>query len=65
MSAEQLTHMWQDTLILTTRGTNGERDTGLGIKLYYEIAISNVGSLTANIEEGKGSSFFLRLKGAD
>lgn len=65
ISAEQLDHLWQEPHIRTTRGTDGERGTGLGLTLCREMATNNGGSLTATSEEGKGSLFVLRLKNVD
>ncbi|MBY0433234.1 MAG: HAMP domain-containing histidine kinase, partial [Cyclobacteriaceae bacterium] len=65
MSSEQLDHLWQEPHIRTTRGTGGERGTGLGLALCREMAMNNGGSLTATSEEGRGSSFLLTLKSVD
>lgn len=47
--------------IRTTRGTRGERGTGLGLSLCYEMTARNNGELSVASEEGRGSTFILRL----
>ncbi|MBI5178071.1 MAG: response regulator [Nitrospinae bacterium] len=42
----------------TTLGTAGERGTGLGLPLCYDIMQSHGGTLTVESEEGRGSAFF-------
>jgi signal transduction histidine kinase len=48
----------------TTRGTENESGTGLGLLLSYEFAIKNNGEITVESEVNKGSTFTLSLPGA-
>ncbi len=45
----------------STRGTNNEQGTGLGLILCKEFVEKNNGTITIQSEEGKGSQFFIRL----
>ena len=45
----------------TTRGTNGEKGTGLGLILCKEFATLNKGDLHLKSQEGKGSTFCFSL----
>ncbi len=45
----------------TTRGTKGEKGTGLGLILCRDMVEKNHGEIWAESEEGKGSNFFFSL----
>lgn len=47
--------------IQSGRGTDGERGSGLGLLICRELAEKQGGTLGVESQEGKGSSFFLRL----
>jgi signal transduction histidine kinase len=46
---------------MTTYGTGGEKGTGLGLQLSYEIAQKNRGSISVFSSLGKGTTFIVRL----
>ncbi|HWB23907.1 MAG TPA: HAMP domain-containing sensor histidine kinase [Chitinophagaceae bacterium] len=45
----------------STRGTSGEKGTGLGLTLCKELLELNGGSIRVESEQGKGSSFYINL----
>ena len=45
----------------STYGTSGEKGLGLGLKLAYEFAQMNKGSITVESEEKKGTTFTVKL----
>jgi len=47
--------------IITTRGTNNEKGTGVGLNLCLEFAEKNKGRLWFESEEDKGSTFYFTL----
>jgi two-component system, sensor histidine kinase and response regulator len=57
-----LESLFNSSPIRNTRGTHGERGTGLGLGLCKEMAEKNGGRLTVTSEVGKGSQFHLVLK---
>lgn len=61
MSKEQLTKLFEEEQQVTTRGTSGERGTGLGLQLCQEIISENKGEIWASSEEAKGSTFTFSL----
>lgn len=61
MSHDQLSKLFDQTGITSTRGTRNERGTGLGLALCYEMAKRNGGTITATSEPGHGSRFVLTL----
>jgi two-component system, sensor histidine kinase and response regulator len=62
MSAEQIEQLFEDSTGLSTRGTQGERGTGLGLTLCKEMAKNNGGYLSVVSEARKGSAFCVFLK---
>ncbi len=45
----------------TTRGTNGENGTGMGLQLCHELATRNAGEIWASSTLGQGTTFYLSL----
>ncbi len=61
MSSETLTRLFDITRINTTPGTAGEKGTGLGLILCKEFMEKHGGTIRAESEAGKGSSFIITL----
>lgn len=61
MSEEQIKNLFQKNQTSTTYGTNGEKGTGLGLQLCYEIVVKNRGYIWASSEQGKGSTLSFSL----
>lgn len=61
MQAATLEAVFGNTTIQSELGTEGERGTGLGLKLSREFAVVNGGDLSATSEPGKGTMFTLTL----
>ncbi len=60
MSKEQVTNLFSKTVI-STKGTNAEVGTGLGLLLVHDLVIRHSGKAWAESEEGKGTSIFIFL----
>jgi PAS domain S-box-containing protein len=61
MSHGALQTILDNKYLFSTQGTMGEKGSGLGLNLCYEMAARNGGSLDVQSEQGKGSSFTLTL----
>lgn len=53
--------LFDSSKIFSTRGTKGEKGTGLGLTLCKDFVNKNGGELWLESEEGKGSKFFFSL----
>ena len=63
MSSEQVSLLFEKNTN-TTRGTQGEKGTGLGLLLCKEMVENNGGKISVTSEKGKGSTFHVLLKKA-
>lgn len=61
MSDTQLHDLFDKNTHMTTYGTAGEKGTGLGLQLSYEIAQKNGGSISVLSAPGRGTTFIVRL----
>jgi signal transduction histidine kinase len=61
MSTERLQQLFNKTSHISTRGTAGERGTGLGLLLCKEFVENNGGQIWVSSKEGKGSTFYFTL----
>lgn len=62
MSVEEVAKLFQKQATHSTRGTQGEKGTGLGLLLCKEMAENNGGRISVTSEPGKGSTFHVFLK---
>ncbi|HRJ31189.1 MAG TPA: tetratricopeptide repeat-containing sensor histidine kinase [Cyclobacteriaceae bacterium] len=62
MDEDQVRNLFRKKEIQTTRGTQGEKGTGLGLQLCKEMVENNSGTITVTSTAGKGSVFTVRLK---
>ena len=62
ISESQLASLFDEPTIRNTRGTKGERGTGLGMSLCYEMIRANGGKIRVSSVEGKGTTVHLFLK---
>ncbi len=60
----QLAGLFDEPGIKNTRGTKGERGTGLGLTLCKEMIFTNGGQISVTSQEGKGTTFHVTLKAA-
>lgn len=58
---ENLDKLFKNNIIHTTRGTNNEKGTGLGLMLCKEFVEMNDGKIWVESEVGKGSKFIFSL----
>ncbi len=61
MTDEQLSNLFDDLKLNSTRGTGGEKGTGLGLQLCYEFIKKNGGDIIVTSTPGKGSTFTVTL----
>jgi signal transduction histidine kinase len=61
MTNEQSKQLFSGRANTTTEGTEGERGTGLGLKLCYDIIKKNAGDITVSSVKGAGSTFTVVL----
>lgn len=59
--AENMEKILSTTIHFTTRGTNNEKGTGLGLVMCSEFISKNNGSLHIKSEDGKGSLFEIKF----
>jgi signal transduction histidine kinase len=62
--ADKIANIFEYTGSVSTTGTGGERGTGMGLPLSYEIVKAMGGNLRVESSEGKGSVFFVDLQGS-
>ncbi|MCG8527152.1 MAG: ATP-binding protein [Opitutales bacterium] len=65
MDQEKLANLFKSSYNPSTRGTHGERGTGLGLVLCKEMIESNQGELIIESEAGAGSKFHFTLPQVD
>jgi PAS domain S-box-containing protein len=65
MSREMVDNLFRLDVKSSRPGTEGELSSGLGLILCKEYAEMNGGSIRVESEQGKGSSFYIRLKKTD
>lgn len=61
MSKKQVEILFEIDKNKSTKGTNAEPGTGLGLVLCKEFVVKNSGKIWAESEEGNGSTFFIEL----
>ncbi|MBN8670349.1 MAG: tetratricopeptide repeat-containing sensor histidine kinase [Chitinophagales bacterium] len=61
MTDEQLSKLFSELTLNSTRGTGGEKGTGLGLQLCYEFIKKNGGDIVVSSTPGKGSTFTITL----
>lgn len=64
MSAEQVENLFAPGRVNTTRGTNKEPGTGIGLILAKEMVAANSGDIRVESEPDKGSTFLITVPAA-
>lgn len=62
LTADEATRLFQAKPSIASRGTQGERGTGLGLYLCKEMAENNGGRITVTSQQRKGSTFHVFLR---
>ncbi len=63
MPPERVQQLFELTSLKHTYGTSNEKGIGLGLRLVYEFVELNKGKIWVESEEGKGSTFFVKMPG--
>jgi signal transduction histidine kinase len=61
ISKDRQQQLFDNEEITSTRGTEGEKGTGLGLKLCYELVKINKGKISVDSNEGEGTCFSIVL----
>jgi len=61
MTDEQMSRLFRGLSIESTKGTGGEKGTGLGLQLCYEFVKQNGGDIIVTSTPSKGSTFTITL----
>lgn len=61
ISSENIKKILNPSVLFTTRGTNNEKGTGLGLAMCKEFVEKNKGTFEVRSEDGKGSRFIISL----
>ncbi len=61
MSQEKLDKILQDEIVESTRGTDDEKGTGLGLQLCKDLININKGSISVKSEPGRGTTISIML----
>lgn len=61
ISKENVSRFFDKDFQLSTKGTENEKGSGLGLALCFEFVETNKGSMLIESQEGKGSKFKVRL----
>ena len=65
MSEDILSKLFKIEEKITSKGTNGENGTGLGLILCKEFVNKNGGEIWAESEENNGSKFYFTIPAVD
>ncbi|VAW27683.1 Adenylate cyclase, partial [hydrothermal vent metagenome] len=61
ISKDKFATLFSMNELKSTPGTDGEKGLGLGLRLAYEFTKMNKGVISAESEEGKGTTFIIKL----
>lgn len=61
MTADQVANLFKAEVYISTSGTGGEKGTGLGLQLCYDIVKRNGGEIVVKSAPGLGSTFIIIL----